>query len=138
MLSKRLKNLTVALCATTVVSSGAQAALIKDDAEIFSRLLTTAVANEIREKCSSIEAREWWATMYVLGVVSFAKKQGFSMKEIEAYRDDRGEQARLRREGYAYLDARGVDREAGTGYCELGQAEIAAKSQIGRLIKSTK
>jgi uncharacterized protein DUF5333 len=112
------------------------AAEIKDDAEIFSRLLTTAVANEIREKCDSIQAREWRATMYVLGVVSYAKKQGFTMKQIEAYRNNPDEQARLAREGYAYLDERGVDREAGTGYCELGDKEIAEKSQIGRLLKS--
>jgi uncharacterized protein DUF5333 len=109
---------------------------IKDNAEIFSRLLTTAVANEIREKCDTIEARELRATLYVLGVVSYAKKQGFTMKQIEAYRNNPDEQARLRREGYAYLDAGGVNRKAGTGYCALGEKEMAEKSKIGRLLKS--
>ncbi|NOX72546.1 MAG: DUF5333 domain-containing protein [Alphaproteobacteria bacterium] len=130
------KTLGLSVIALTLATGPTNAAEIKDDAEIFSRLLTTAVANEIREKCDSIVAREWRATLYVLGVVTYAKKQGFSMKQIEAYRNDPDEQARLAREGYAYLDAGGVDRAAGTGYCALGEKEIAEKSKIGRLLKS--
>jgi hypothetical protein len=130
-----LKKITVGLAALAAMAVSANAALIKDDAEVFARLLTTAVANEIRDNCDTIEARKIKATLYVLGIVSYAKKQGFSMAEIEAYKDNPDEQARLRREGYAYLDGHGVDREAGTGYCELGVAEMAAKSPIGKILK---
>ncbi len=135
--SRHLKSLTFG--ATTLglmFGSALSAAEMKDDPEIFARLLTTAIANEIRENCGTIEARNWRATSYVLGIVSYARKQGFSMAEIEAYKNDPSEQARLRSEGYAYLDAHGVDRAKATGYCALGTTEIANQSQIGRLIKS--
>lgn len=118
------------------VANGVQAAELKDNAEVFARLLNTAIANEIREKCNTIAAREIRAGIYVLGIVSYAKKQGFSMDEIEAYRRDPVEQERLRAAGYAYLDSHGVNRDENTGYCELGRAEMSAKSQIGRLLKN--
>jgi hypothetical protein len=132
-----LKQLGLGAIALSV-TSGANAAELKDNAEVFARLLNTAVANEIRENCDTIEAREVKAGLYVLGIVSYAKKQGFSMDEIKAYKADPDEQARLRREGYAYLDEHGVNRSEGTGFCALGEAEIAAKSAIGKLLKSTK
>ncbi len=130
------KTLSLGVIAFGLVTGPTNAAQIKDNAEIFSLLLTTAVANEIRQNCDTIQAREWRATWYVLGVVTYAKRQGFSMKEIETYKNDPDAQARLAREGYAYLDKRGVDRAAGTGYCALGKIEIAEKSKIGRLLKS--
>ncbi len=109
---------------------------IKDNAEIFHRLLTTAIANEIRENCPTIEARSWRATFYVLGILRYARSQGFSMNQINAYKKDPSEQARLRREGYAYLDKNGVNRKKPTSYCPLGQREIKNKSEIGKLLKS--
>jgi hypothetical protein len=133
----RMKSLTVGAAALGLLfGSALSAAGLKDEPEVFARLLTTAIASEIRDNCDTIKARNWRATSYVLGIVSYARKQGFSMAEIEAYKNDPSEQARLRREGYAYLDTHGVDRAKATGYCALGTTEIANQSQIGRLIKS--
>ena len=111
---------------------------IKDDPEIFSRLVTTAIAHEIRDKCSFIEARKLSATFYVLGILRYAKSQGFSQEEIEAYRDIKTEQDRLRAATYAYLDKNGVDRNKPESHCDLGEKEIASGSQVGKLIKSLK
>ena len=135
-LKNAAKTLGLGALMLATATNGVQAAELKDNAEVFSRLLNTAIANEIREKCDTIAAREIRAGLYVLGIVSYAKKQGFSMDEIEAYRRDPVEQEKLRVAGYAYLDGHGVNREENTGYCELGQAEMSAKSQIGRLLKN--
>lgn len=133
------KNLLIpALIAGSIATPLAAKPEIKDNPEIFSRLVTTAVANEIREKCSTIEARKWNATMYVLGILRYAKSQGFTQAEIEAYRDIRTEQDRLRAATYAYLDENGVDRSKPETHCPLGEKEIASGSQVGKLIKSLK
>jgi hypothetical protein len=111
-------------------------AAIRDEAEVFDRLLTTAIAHEIRDKCPTIEAREWAATMYILGIVRYAKGLGYTMDEINAYKADEAEQDRLRVATYAYLDANGVDRADPQSFCPLGMAEIEKRSQIGKLLKS--
>ncbi len=128
-------TVAAALVAFPALAGSAPRPLIKDNAEIFHRLLVTAVANEIRVKCKTIDARKISATLYVFGILNYARSQGFSMAEINAYKKDPAEQARLRREGYAYLDSHGVNRKKSTGYCALGKAEIAGGSEIGKLLK---
>jgi len=128
----------IALLASPVFAATHARPQIKDDAEIFHRLLVTAVANEIRGQCDTIEARKISAVFYVLGVLRLAKSHGFSSAEITAYKKNESEQKRLRRAGYAYLDSHGVDRKNPASFCTLGQAEIATGSEIGKLIKRTR
>ncbi len=109
---------------------------IKDNAEIFSRLLNVAIGSEIRDNCDTISARKFAATFYVLGVMNYARKQGFSMDDMDAYRNTKSEQERLRVATYAYLDKNGVNRDDPASYCPLGRTEIKNKSQIGKLLKS--
>jgi len=109
---------------------------IKDNAEIFTRLLNVAVGSEIRDNCDSISARKFTVTFYVLGVLNYARKQGFTMDEMDAYRNTKSEQERLRAATYAYLDKNGVNRDDPASYCPLGRTEIKNKSQIGKLLKS--
>jgi len=129
---------SVAAAATVVALSGSAVASagIKDNAEIFHRLLTAAIGNEIRDKCPAIEARTIAATFYVLGIVTYASRQGFSRAEMDAYRNDPKEQNRLRKAAYGYLDGHGVNRNNPASYCPLGKAEIAQNSEIGKLLKS--
>lgn len=124
--------LTMALCAT---ASAAMPDLRNND-EVFSRLLTTAIAHEVREKCVTIEARKIAATFYVIGIVNYAKKLGYSMDQIDEFRFDPVQQDRLRSATYAHLDEKGVDRDDPASYCPYGVAEIQSKSQIGKLLKS--
>jgi hypothetical protein len=126
---------TAALCVALGTPALAKAE-IKDNAEIFDRLLTAAIGHEIKENCTAIDVRTLAATFYVLGIVKYASDQGFSRAEMDAYRGDPTEQERLRQATYDYLDKNGVDRTDPASYCPLGQAEIEKKSQIGKLLKS--
>lgn len=131
-----LTRLTIAtLLASSLSASAIAKPQIKDNAEIFHRLLTAAIGHEIRDKCPTIEARRIAATLYVLGIVSYASSQGFSRAEIDAYRKTKSEQDRLRAATYAYLEENGVDRDRPESYCTLGQAEMTKNSQIGKLLK---
>lgn len=131
-----LNKFSVGAVVLIVTAMSANAANIKDDKEVFSRLLITAIANEIRENCETIAAREIKATFYVLGIVSYAKRQGFSMDEIDTFRNDETQQNRLRAATYKYLDANGVDRSKKTGYCALGTVEMNNRTASGKLLKS--
>jgi len=134
---KTLTRQGAAILAITVLSGTAIAnGQIKDDAEIFHRLLTAAVGNEIRDNCPTIEVRTIAATFYVIGIVNYASAQGFSRAEMDAFREDPKEQDRLRKAAHAYLDSHGVNRKDAASYCPLGKAEIEQKSEIGRLLKS--
>jgi len=109
---------------------------IKDDAEIFYRLKTTAIANEIQQNCDTIAARKIAATFFVLGILYYAKRQGFTSDQIDAYKQNPVEQERLRSATYNYLDTHAVNRTERATYCVLGRAEISNQSQIGKLLKS--
>jgi hypothetical protein len=133
--TKTMTRILTPLALILALAPRADAAL-KDEPEVFNRLLQTAIAHEIRDKCPTIDAREWAATMYVLGIVRVAQSLGYSMDEINAYKADEGEQDRLRAATHAYLDANGVNRDDPASYCPLGLAEIDKRSQIGKLLKS--
>ncbi len=129
--------LATALTASSALASAEDSRVpLAEDPELFHRMTITAVANEIRERCDTIKARKVAATVYVLGVLKYAKSKGFSSDEIDEFRANKDNQEKLRQMAYAYLDENGIDREAGTGYCALGVAEIKKKSQIGKLLKS--
>lgn len=132
------KSVLTLITAASLAASSAMAqsaTRLEDDAETWERLFITAAANEIRENCDTIEARKVAATFYVLGIVRHAKSLGFTMEQIDAFRFDEKNQDRLRQRTYAWLDENGVDRSARTGYCALGDAEIAKNSPIGKLLK---
>ncbi len=123
--------LVFSLSAVTSVGQG-----LNDDKEVERRLLVAAVGNEIKDNCPTIEVRTIAATFFVLGIVTYAKGEGYSLDEIDAYRHDPVQQEKLRVATYAYLDSHGVNREDPQSYCPLGQAEIKQGSEIGKLIKN--
>ena len=134
---KSLSRLTTTVVFTTILSASASnAAGIRSDEEVFSRLLTAAIGNEIKDNCPEIEVRTMAATFYVLGILNYAMNQGYSRAEIDEFRADPVQQEKLRQATYAYLDAHSVNRQDPASYCPLGQDEIAKGSEIGKLIKS--
>jgi len=108
---------------------------LKDQTEISEGLIAAAIAYEIGDKCDSINARLIRGVSFLNGLRDRAGELGYSDAEIEAYMDDRAEKRRLEAEARARLAAMGaVDGEWET-YCAVGRTEIAAGSQIGRLLR---
>jgi len=109
---------------------------IKDSKEVFHRLLTMAVGNEIKDNCPTIKMRSVAATFYFLGLIQYTYSLGFSRAQMDAYRNDPEQQDRLRKAAYSYLDKHGVNRKDPASYCPLGMAEITRNTEIGKLLKS--
>ena len=106
------------------------------DPAIWSGLFTLAVADQIRTYCESIEARTFTATRFVYGLYSQAREYGYSRDEIRAFQRADSTEARLRAEVGAYFAQNGVREGAPETYCALGQAEIAAGSAAGELLRA--
>lgn len=97
-------------------------------------LIETAIAYEIGERCDSIDGRRLQGIAFLWSLHSHARSLGYSAAEIDAYIDDDQEKDRLEAIARQRLrDMGAVEGEWGT-YCEVGRAEIAKGSQIGRLL----
>lgn len=109
---------------------------LRDVPEIDDGLFVVGLAHLIRKNCPSIEARFFRALGAVNALEQEARDRGYSREEIRAHIDSKAEKARLRARATRYMDAQGLEPTE-TGYCALGQAEIARKSQIGALLRAS-
>lgn len=109
--------------------------MLKDVPEVFDRILTGAIVNEIFTKCATINPRKLKATLFVIGTVNYAKKLGYTMDDIDELRSDSAQEKRLNRAVDAYLRANGVNKSQPETYCALGFAEMENKSLIGSFLK---
>ena len=110
----------------------AQAGLA-DERDLNNRLAVVAAADRIRKGCGSIDARMAVATAFLWETAFAARDRGYSRDEIEAYIDDDDAKAVIEAGAEKYLLEKGGLDEA--ALCATGQAEIAAKTAIGKLLK---
>jgi hypothetical protein len=98
-------------------------------------LIDTGIAYEISEVCDDIHARTLRGLGFLLSLERHALDIGYSRDEVDAYIDNKQEAERLE----AIARARLADMGAVVGqpetYCDVGRREIAAGSQIGRLLR---
>lgn len=129
---------TLALCAfvtATAVQAEAKASL-GTVTQVSNGILIVGIANEIRKKCPSIDPRLVKAYFFMNSLKSHAKKLGYSSTEIDAYLDNKEEEAKIKMRGEAYLIQNGITKDDPETYCALGRTEIKKSSQIGALLKA--
>lgn len=123
------------LALTVVAAVPARAQSLADDPVVTEGLIATAIAYEIGRRCGSLDARMLAGIGFLNSLKSHAVTQGYSSAQIDAYVNDDAEAARLEAVARARLaDKGGVAGEWQT-YCAVGRAEMAAGSQIGRLLR---
>lgn len=109
---------------------------LRDVAEIDHNMLWVALAIEVSDKCDEIKPRTLKGLAFLNTLKSRAKKLGYSNDEIKAYVNSAAEKARIRTLGEAYVKSKGLNPADAGDLCTLGHAEIAARSQIGVLLKA--
>ena len=109
---------------------------LRDVPAIDDALFDLGVADIIRKKCSTIDARMLRAIGYVRKLERRAKALGYTEEEIEAYTDSERDKNRLRAKAASYFAARGVDPEKPESYCAVGREEIHKASRIGSLLRA--
>jgi hypothetical protein len=123
--------LITALC---LFSLPVMADLTHED-DINQGLRNIAAADMIRKNCDSIQPRMLRAYFYLNSLTQAAKDKGYSDEQIKAYTKDTAQKQRLLDQVANYLQQHGATPGDAASYCTVGRAEIAAKSDIGRLLK---
>lgn len=129
------KTLMTAALLASALTGTAQAAGLKDEAEIRDGLLVVGMAYEISEKCESIDARWIAGASTLLNLKSRARALGYSSAEIDAYVDNKAEKARLEGIARAQLVQLGVTPGVEETYCTVGRDQIAKGTGVGRLLR---
>lgn len=124
-----------ALTLTAIAGAGAARAELKDEAQVQEQLINIGIAYRIDERCDSISKRTVRGLAALLAVKDTARSLGYSSAQIDAYVDDKVEKARLISVAEARLRDMGAVEGQPDTFCTVGQAEIAAGSAIGRLLR---
>ncbi len=118
--------------------SGAAAALppLSQNKVVNDQLFAAAVGDRIRKGCPGISARLLLVMRKARALERHALAQGYTQAQIDAYISSEPDKARLGARARAYLAERGVRPGDAAGHCRVGEAEIAANSPIGELLRS--
>lgn len=110
---------------------------LRDVPEIDDALFAVGLAHTIRKECPEIEARLFRAIGFLRDLERDARSRGYTEDEIRTHLKSDAEKRRLRARAAEYMKARGYGQTT-QGYCALGAAEIAQKSETGTLLRATK
>lgn len=101
---------------------------------VWEGLIDTALAYEIGERCEAIDSRKLQGLAFLLSLQAHARSLGYSQEEVDAFIDDKAEKDRLEEEARVRLREMGGVEGNWETYCEVGRSEIAAGTQVGRLL----
>lgn len=134
---KKTPAIVAALSVAAVTLAGSLSAqtALKDVTRVRDGIVHVGMAYEISEKCGSIRARTFRGLGFLQELKNYARDQGFSDAEIEAYVDDRDEKRRLEGIARQQLVALGVIEGDESSYCAVGRDQIARQTRVGWLLR---
>jgi hypothetical protein len=111
---------------------------INQEERINNTLLQGFIGDAIADNCPTIEPRKLRALTELNKLRDYALKQGYTPEEVRAFVTSREEKARGKAQAAEWLRTRGAEPGNPEAYCRIGEEEIAKKSLIGYLLRSTK
>lgn len=123
----------IALAAALGLATPALAGL-EQEPRITEGLINVGIAYEISEICPRLDGRTLRGLQYLLALKGAARDMGYSDAEIDAFIDDDAAKDRLEAIARQRLAAKGARQGDVEAHCRVGEAELAADSQIGRLL----
>ena len=98
-------------------------------------LIEIGTAHGIQEACPRIAPNRIRGLLFANSLRNFALKEGYSSDAITTFVRSDVEREVLREKVIKRLQQQGVNHEDSAQMCEAGQAEIARKSNIGRMLR---
>ena len=98
-------------------------------------LVVAGIVEEIDDQCPSLKVRVVRGALFLRSLHRLAGDAGFTDEEIEAYVDDREQEAFLRQIAQDWLTERGAAQGDPETYCAIGREEMANDTQIGSFLK---
>ncbi len=134
------KTMTYLIGAAALIAAGAAASAtdwsaMRADQRVQSELLGASMAYILVEQCAPIKLRRLKLVANALSLTSHAKGLGYSGDEVEAYVNDKDEQARFRARAMERLAELGAREGDAASFCEVGRAEMEKGSYVGALLK---
>jgi hypothetical protein len=126
---------TLALALALSLLAGVAQALppLRDNAHVTQRLVGARIGDVIRRTCPSIHPRIITFMIETNRLKSYVLSLGYTEAEIEAFIEDKAEQARIKALAAAYMKANGVVEGDVESYSRMGRAEIARSSITGSM-----
>ena len=133
-----MRGLIISLCAATLSLPvyAVQASSLRDHDGVNLGLITAGIVTEIEEICPTIGVRKLRGLLYLRSLYNLAQSAGFTHEEIEAYVDDKEEEARLRERVDAWLVSNGAEPGNADSYCAIGRDQMDRGTQVGVLLKA--
>jgi len=124
-------SLGLALAATTAFANPP----LRDVTRVSEGLIAAGMAIELGDNCNSVSTRLIRGLNFLQGLKNHASDLGYSNAEIDAYVNDRAEKARLETIARGRLADLGVSVGDPASYCVVAQAQMAAGTQVGQLLR---
>jgi hypothetical protein len=135
---RRLHGIVLATVLSLSQAAGAVALEpLNEEKHINDSLRAGFIADRIDDECDTISARKFVALAKLNDLKSYALKKGYAAEEIRAFVRDKNEKKRGKAEAAAWLEAAGAVPGDAESYCRIGRDEIARKSLIGSLLRSS-
>ncbi len=122
-------------CALALASPAAAKTPLRDVASVSEAIIAAGIAYEIGRVCDGIGVRWLRGINFLQAIERHAAQLGYSAAEIDAFINNDTERDRLEGIARARLAEKGAVVGQPATYCALGRAEIAADTQVGRLLR---
>ena len=127
-------RMAMVLVLMAVATPAAALPPLSADDHITGSLVSAAIGEEIRNKCSRISARLLRALAKAQALERYARDKGYTEAEVKAFLKSKTERARIIKLARAYMVKNGVVEGVEETYCSLGRAEIAKGTLTGFLL----
>lgn len=107
---------------------------LSQDDHVTGTLVSAAIGEEIRNKCSRISARLLRAVAKARALEQYALAKGYTEADVKVFLKSKTEKARIVSLARAYMVKNGVVEGQEATYCSLGRAEIAKGTLTGYLL----
>ena len=110
---------------------------LPQEAHINEQLIAGAAGDILRNECPTISAQMLVVFDKLFALQSYAKGKGYTEAEVKAFLKDKDQKARVKAAAAEYLAVAGAKAGDSASYCTVGKAEIANRTLLGSLIKSS-
>ena len=136
--AKMTKSIAAAVLALCLATPALALEPLNKDAHVTESLVAVRVGDTIRNTCPSISAKMFTVLAKWNDLKSYLRDKGYTEDEVEAFRKNKVEKARIKGLAADYLKAAGAVEGDVESYCKVGRDEIAKGTLAGSLLRSYK
>ena len=133
-----MTNIFRSLTLVAVIAASPALALepLNKDTHVTESLVAVRVGDTIRNTCPSISAKMFTVLAKWNDLKAYLRAKGYTEDEVEAFRKDKVEKARIKGLAADYLKQAGAVEGDAESYCKVGRDEIAKGTLAGSLLRS--